>query len=63
MYELTGRVRRIGELQKFASGFTEQELVVDEDHRGAWPKTVAFAFKRDNIAMLEGGPVAVNCCR
>ena len=63
MYELTGRVRRIGELQKFASGFTKQELVVDEDHGGSWPKTVAFAFKRDNIAMLEGGPVAVDCCR
>ena len=54
MYELTGRVRRIGELQKFASGFTKRELVVDEDHGGAWPKTVAFSFKRDNIAMLEG---------
>ena len=54
MYELTGRVRRIGELQKFASGFTKRELVVDEDHGGSWPKTVAFAFKRDNIAMLEG---------
>ena len=44
MYELTGRVRRIGELQKFASGFTKRELVVDEDHGGSWPKTVAFAF-------------------
>ena len=34
MYELTGRVRRIGELQKFASGFTKREVVVDEDHGG-----------------------------
>ena len=54
MYELTGRVRRIGDLLQFASGFTKRELVVDEDHGGPWPKTVAFAFKRDNIAMLEG---------
>ena len=54
MYELTGRVRRIGELQKFASGFSKRELVVDEDHGGSWPKTVVFSFKRDNIAMLEG---------
>ena len=54
MYELTGKVKRIGELQKFASGFSKRELVVEEDNGSSWPKTVAFAFKRDNITMLEG---------
>ena len=54
MYELTGKVRRIGELQQFASGFSKRELVVEEDHGGSWPKTVAFAFKRDNVTMLDG---------
>ena len=44
MYELTGRVRRIGELQKFASGFTKRELVVDEDHGGSWSKDGDIPF-------------------
>ena len=54
MYEFTGKVKAVGELQTFASGFTKRELVVEEEREGNWPNVVAFAFKRDNAAKLDG---------
>ena len=54
MYEFTGKVRSIGELQTFASGFTKRELVVEEEREGKWPNVVAFAFKKENAAKLDG---------
>ena len=54
MYEFTGKVKGVGELQTFASGFTKRELVVEEERDGNWPNVVAFAFKKDNVAKLEG---------
>ena len=54
MYEFTGKVKTVGELQTFASGFTKRELVVEEELEGNWPNVVAFAFKKDNVAKLDG---------
>ena len=54
MYEFTGRVKVVGELQTFASGFTKRDLVVEEERAGNWPNVVAFAFKKDNAAKLDG---------
>ena len=54
MYEFTGKVKTVGEVQTFASGFTKRELVVEEDREGNWPNVVAFAFKKDNVAKLDG---------
>ena len=54
MYEFTGKVKAIGELQTFASGFTKRELVVEEEREGKWPNVVAFAFKKENSAKLGG---------
>ena len=54
MYEFTGKVKAVGEVQTFASGFTKRELVVEEDREGNWPNVVAFAFKKDNVAKLDG---------
>ena len=54
MYEFTGKVKVVGELQTFASGFTKRDLVVEEERAGNWPNVVAFAFKKDNAAKLEG---------
>ena len=48
------RVKAVGELQTFASGFTKRDLVVEEERVGNWPNVVAFAFKKDNAAKLEG---------
>ena len=54
MYEFTGKVKSVGELQTFASGFTKRELVVEEERESNWPNVVAFAFKKDNAAKLDG---------
>ena len=54
MYEFTGKVKTVGELQTFASGVTKRELVVEEEREGKWPNVVAFAFKKDNVAKLDG---------
>ena len=54
MYEFTGKVKTVGELQTFASGFTKRELVVEEEREGKWPNVVAFAFKKENAAKLDG---------
>ena len=54
MYEFTGKVKIVGELQTFASGFSKRELVVEEDRDGKWPNVVAFSFKKDNVVLLDG---------
>ena len=54
MYEFTGKVKGIGELQTFASGFTKRELVVEEERESNWPNVVAFAFKKERVALLDG---------
>jgi len=53
MYELIGVVKKVGELQTFASGFTKQDLVVEEDKAGSWKNVVAFSFKKDNVEKLR----------
>ena len=54
MYEFTGKVKVVGELQTFASGFTKRDLVVEEERDGRWPNVVAFAFKKERVALLDG---------
>lgn len=54
MYEFTGEVKAVGELQTFASGFSKRDLVVEEERDGRWPNVVAFSFKKENTAKLEG---------
>ena len=54
MYEFTGKVKVVGELQTFASGFSKRDLVVEEERAGNWPNVVAFAFKKDDAAKLDG---------
>ena len=54
MYEFTGKVKTVGEPQTFASGFSKRDLVVEEEREGNWPNVVAFAFKKENVAKLNG---------
>ena len=54
MYEFIGTVKAMGEIQTFPSGFQKRELVVEEFGDGKWPNVVAFAFKKDNAAKLDG---------
>ena len=54
MYEFTGPVKKVCDLQTFASGFTKRDLVVEEEKDSQWPNPVAFTFKKDNTAKLDG---------
>ena len=54
VYEFAGKVKAVGEPQTFASGFSKRDLVVEEERDGRWPNVVAFSFKKDNAALLDG---------
>ena len=51
-YEFSGKIKQIGDLQTFASGFTKREVVVAENN-DRWPNDVAFAFTKDRARQLE----------
>ena len=55
IYEYTGIVETVCELQTFASGFTKQDLVLtdDNDVQTKYPNHIAFTFKKDNTAKLN----------
>lgn len=51
-YEMTGTIRKIGDLQTFPSGFEKRELMLnDEDPR--FPQDIAFSFTRDRTKLLD----------
>ena len=54
MYEFIGTVKKVCDTMTFASGFTKRDLVVEEEKDSQWPNIVAFTFKKDNTAKLEG---------
>ena len=54
MYEITGTVKRIGELKKFASGFSKRELVIDSGKRDGQENPLSFQFKKENAKFLDG---------
>lgn len=53
MYELTGKIRRIGERQTFASGFTKQEVVVEQPGGERGPVPVPVVFKGDDVSLVD----------
>ena len=53
MYALTGKIRRIGERQTFASGFTKQEIVVDRSGGERGPVPVPVVFKGDDVSLVD----------
>ncbi|MBQ6102872.1 MAG: DUF3127 domain-containing protein, partial [Kiritimatiellae bacterium] len=51
-YEMTGTIKKIGDLQTFASGFEKRELILcDDDPR--FPQDIAFSFTRDRTKLLD----------
>ena len=55
MYDMSGTVRKICDLQTFPSGFTKRDLVVEEEKDNPkWPNIVAFTFKKEAVGKLEG---------
>lgn len=55
IYEYTGVVEKVLEMQEFASGFKKRDLVLTDDigQEGRWPNHIAFTFKKDNVSALE----------
>lgn len=53
MYELSGKIRRIGEPQTFASGFVKREVVVEQPGGERGPVPVPVAFKNDEVSLVD----------
>lgn len=55
IYEYTGVVEKILDVQEFASGFKKRDLVLTDDigQEGRWPNHIAFTFKKDNVSALD----------
>ena len=49
IYEYTGVVEKVLQLQTFASGFTKRDVVMTDDvgTESKWPNHIAFTFKKD----------------
>ena len=50
-YILTGKMKVIYDMQKFASGFTKREFVVTQDDD--YPQDIKFNFKKDRCSILD----------
>ena len=53
--EVIGKVKVIGELETFASGFTKKLLVVTTDEQ--YPQDIAIEFLKDKIDLLSKSKV------
>ena len=55
IYEYTGVVEKILDLQTFASGFTKRDIVLTDDvgTESKWPNHIAFTFKKDATSILD----------
>ena len=51
-YKLRGRVAAISAPKSFASGFTMQELLLDDESSPQWPQRIPVGFGGDRIAQL-----------
>lgn len=63
MYEASGKIKMIGEVQSFPSGFTKREFVVTTAH-DKYPQDIKFDLVKDKCAILDsfktGDDVQVN---
>ncbi len=56
IYEYTGVVEEVGQVQTFSSGFTKRDVIIgnDIDSPSKYPNPVKFTFKKDNCSLLDG---------
>lgn len=56
IYEYTGVVEKVLDLQTFSSGFTKRDIVLTDDigTETKWPNHIAFTFKKDSTSLLDG---------
>ncbi len=63
MFEMSGKIKMVGELQNFPSGFSKREFVVTTEH-DKYPQDIKFEMVKDKCASLDpfkpGDPVQVN---
>ncbi len=63
MYEASGKIKMVGEVQTFPSGFMKREFVVTTAH-DKYPQDIKFDVVKDKCAMLDsfkpGDDVQVN---
>lgn len=63
LYELSGKVKKVCEVQTFASGFKKRSLVVVEGENTKYPNVVSVDFAKEKADMLgsirEGQEVSV----
>ena len=57
MYELSGKLKWIGETQTFASGFIKREFVVTTAH-DKYPQDIKFEIVKDKCPLLD--PLELN---
>ena len=52
MYEASGKIKMIGDVQSFASGFTKREFVVTTAN-DKYPQDIKFDMTKDKCALLD----------
>lgn len=52
MYQSTGKIKLINDLQTFPSGFTKREFVITTNE-GSYPQDLKFETVKDKTAMLD----------
>ena len=52
MYEANGKLKMVGEVQSFASGFTKREFVVTTEN-DKYPQDLKFEVVKDKCSMLD----------
>ncbi|RYD24049.1 MAG: DUF3127 domain-containing protein [Verrucomicrobiaceae bacterium] len=52
MYEASGKIKMIGDVQSFASGFTKREFVVTTSN-DKYPQDIKFDLTKDKCAVLD----------
>jgi hypothetical protein len=52
-YEMTGKVKVIGDEQVFGSGFVKKEMVITEASNPKYPQDVSFDFVQDKASLPD----------
>ena len=54
LFEITGKVVAVNDVQTFASGFTKRDIVINTSANPEFYSPVPFSFKKDKTALLDG---------
>lgn len=54
LFEITGKVVAVNDVQTFASGFTKRDIVVNTSANPSFYSPVPFSFKKDKTDLLDG---------